>query len=127
MSLMEHLYELRRRLGWAALGLVLGTLVGFIWYTVAIPSLHIPNLGDILTGPYCRVPQSKRLSVEGHACALLATDVFSPLQIRLKAGFMGGAVLSCPVWLYQLWAFVPPALYDKERKFARIFVTSAAL
>ena len=127
MSLMEHLYELRKRLGWAALGIVLGTLVGFIWYTVSIPALHIPNLGDILTGPYCRVPADKRLQVEGHACALLATDVFSPLQIRLKAGFMVGAVLSSPVWLTQLWGFVTPALYDKEKKFARIFVSCAAV
>ena len=127
MSLMEHLYELRKRLGWAALGLVLGTLVGFIWYTVAIPALHIPNLGDILTGPYCRVPANKRLVIPGHPCALLATDVFSPLQIRLKAGFMVGAVLSCPVWLTQLWGFVTPALYDKEKKFARIFVSCAAV
>jgi sec-independent protein translocase protein TatC len=127
MSLMEHLYELRRRLFWAALGLVLGTIVGFVWYTVAIPSLHIPNLGDILTGPYCRVPESKRAVFPGHSgCALLATDVFSPLQIRLKAGFMVGAVLSSPVWLTQLWGFVTPALFDKERKFARIFVSCAA-
>lgn len=126
MSLMEHLYELRRRLFWAAAGLVLGTAVGFIWYTVSIPALHIPNLGDILTGPYCKVPASKRLQVPGHACALLATDVFSPLQIRLKAGFMVGAVLSSPVWLSQLWGFITPALFDKERKFARIFVTFAA-
>lgn len=127
MSLMEHLYELRKRLGWAALGLVLGTLVGFIWYTVSVPALHIPNLGDILTGPYCKVPQSKRLQVQGHDCALLATDVFSPLQIRLKAGFMVGAVLSSPVWLTQLWGFVTPALFDKEKKFARIFVSCAAV
>jgi sec-independent protein translocase protein TatC len=127
MSLMEHLYELRKRLGWAALGLALGTLVGFVWYTVSIPSLHIANLGDILTGPYCRVPQEKRLYVQGRTCALVATDVFSPLQIRLKAGFMVGAVLSCPVWLTQLWGFVTPALYDKEKKFARIFVSAAAV
>ena len=127
MSLMEHLYELRKRLFWAAFGLILGTAVGFVWYTVAIPALHVPNLGTILTGPYCRVPANKRLQVPGHACALLATDVFSPLQIRLKAGFMVGAVLSCPVWLTQLWGFITPALYDKERKFARIFVSSAAV
>ena len=43
MSLMEHLYELRRRLGWAAFGIALGTLVGFIWYTVAIPSCTSPT------------------------------------------------------------------------------------
>ena len=107
MSLMDHLYELRRRIGWAALGLLVGTIIGFIWYTVAIPALHIPNLGDILTRPYCRVPESKRVSFGG-ACQLLATDVFSPLQIRLKAAFMVGAVISSPVWLYQLWAFITP-------------------
>lgn len=128
MSLMGHLYELRQRLFWAALGLGLGTVVGFVWYTVSIPSLHIANLGDILTGPYCRVPASKRANLgAGNGCALLATDVFSPLQIRLKAGFMVGAVLSCPVWLTQLWGFVTPALYHKERKFARIFVSTAAV
>lgn len=125
MSLMDHLYELRRRLGWAALGLVVGTIIGFIWYTVAIPALHIPNLGDILTRPYCRVPESKRVSFGG-GCQLLATDVFSPLQIRLKAAFMVGAVISSPIWLYELWAFITPALYEKERRFAVTFVSCAA-
>ncbi len=125
MSLMDHLYELRRRIGWAALGLLVGTIIGFIWYTVAIPALHIPNLGDILTRPYCKVPESKRVSFGG-GCQLLATDVFSPLQIRLKAAFMVGAVISSPVWLYQLWAFITPALYDRERRFAVIFVSCAA-
>ena len=126
MSLMEHLYELRRRLGWAALGILLGSIVGYIWYANGIPALHIPTLGHILTGPYCRVPASDRLYSDNGACKLVATDVFSPLQIRLKAAIMVGVVISSPVWLYQLWSFITPALYDKERRFAVIFVTFAA-
>ena len=126
MSLMEHLYELRKRLGWAALGLLLGSIVGYVWYANGIPALHIPTLGHILTGPYCKVPAENRIDSANGACRLVATDVFSPLQIRLKAAIMVGAVISSPVWLYQLWSFITPALYDKERRFAVTFVSFAA-
>ncbi len=51
MSLMEHLYELRKRLGLAVLGIFLGGIVGFVWYTVGIPAWHIPKLGDLLIRP----------------------------------------------------------------------------
>nr|WP_240188431.1 twin-arginine translocase subunit TatC [Nakamurella flavida] len=127
MSLMEHLYELRRRLFFAVLGLLLGGIVGFIWYSVTIPP--IPTLGDIMIGPYCAVPSQYRadLTAGGDTCQLLATGPFSILQVRLKAALLAGAVISCPVWLYQLWAFVSPALYSKERRFAVTFVCTAAV
>ncbi len=125
MGLMEHLVELRQRLFLAALGIAVGSVLGFIWFTNGVPSLHIAKLGDILIGPYCQVAPGSRLDL-GHGCQLLATDVFSPLQIRLKAAVMVGSVVSSPVWLYQVWGFVTPALYDKERRFAVIFVSSAA-
>ena len=126
MSLMEHLYELRRRLVFATLGIVLGTIIGFIWFTVAIPALHIPSLSAILINPYCSVPSPPRVAFNGNGCDLLATTPFSPLQIRFKAALMAGFVFSSPVWLYQLWAFITPALYERERKFAITFVVSAA-
>ncbi|MEO7127172.1 MAG: twin-arginine translocase subunit TatC [Nakamurella sp.] len=117
---MEHLYELRHRLFRAVLAIFLGAIVGFIWFVYGVPLLHIASLGDILTRPYCSVPSPPRLSIDG-TCRLLATSAFSALQLRLTAAVMAGVVLTCPVWLYQLWAYIGPALYSKEKKYALVF------
>jgi sec-independent protein translocase protein TatC len=135
MTLMEHLYELRHRLFLAVLGIFLGSVIGFIWFANGVPSIGLKSLGDILIEPYCAVPVPPRVAAIGTTdigttatqCQLLATTPFSILQLRLKAAIMAGAVISCPIWLYQLWAFVTPALYSKERKFAIIFVSCAGV
>jgi len=135
MTLMEHLYELRHRLFLAVLGIFLGTVIGFIWFANGIPAIGLKSLGDILIEPYCAVPVPPRVAAIGaqdigttaSQCQLLATTPFSILQLRLKAAIMAGAVISCPIWLYQLWAFITPALYSKERKFAVIFVSCAGV
>jgi len=70
------------------------------------------------------VPPTERVQLgAGDGCKLLATGPFSALELQLKSALIAGAVLSSPVWLYQLWAFVTPALYSKERKYAIIFVS----
>jgi sec-independent protein translocase protein TatC len=47
--------------------------------------------------------------------------------IRLKVSFLAGAVLSAPVWLYQLWAFITPGLKRNEKKYGIGFVVSSTL
>ena len=124
MSLMEHLFELRRRLFFAVLGIFLGTVVGFIWFGHGIPAIGLPSLSEILTGPYCAVPPTERVQLgSGDGCKLLATGPFSALELQLKSALIAAVVLASPVWLHQLWAFVTPALYSKERKYAIIFVS----
>lgn len=122
MTLRDHLYELKHRLGLAILGLIIGCILGFLWFQWRIGP--IPSLGELMTGPYCSLPASTRLL--GEDCKLLQTQPFEAFLVQFKVGFAAGAVLTSPFWLYQIWAFIMPGLYDNERKFTRIFVMLAS-
>jgi sec-independent protein translocase protein TatC len=125
MSLRDHLYELRHRLGMALLGLLVGCIAGFLWFQWRVGP--IPNLGDLLTAPYCALPPNVRFEPIAGKCQLLQTQPFEAFLIQFKVGLAAGAVLTSPFWLYQIWAFITPGLYDKERKFTRIFVALASI
>ncbi|GAA1227670.1 twin-arginine translocase subunit TatC [Prauserella halophila] len=124
MSLIEHIYEFRRRVGYALLALIGGGIIGFLWFGHGIGP--IPTLGDLVTEPYCAIPQEQRYP-KGGDCQLLQTVPFEAFMIQMKVGLSAGAVLFSPLWLYQLWAFIAPGLYSKERKYAMTFVAIASL
>ncbi|MGH3494999.1 MAG: twin-arginine translocase subunit TatC [Sciscionella sp.] len=127
MTLVEHLYELRRRIGYAVIALILGAVVAFLWYSNTIGSF--PTLGKLMIGPYCDLPAHLRLTFGGDnkSCALLQTHPFEGFTIRLKVSVAAGAVLSSPAWLYQLWAFITPALKSNEQRYAFTFVSCASV
>ncbi|TQM84809.1 sec-independent protein translocase protein TatC [Saccharothrix saharensis] len=125
MSLKDHLYDLRHRLGLALLFIALGAIFGFIWWEVRF--FGLPDLGDIVVQPYCGIPETQRLTQEGRGCQLLQTKPFEVFMIRLKVGAGAGMALTSPLWLYQLWRFISPGLYAKERRVAVVFVACASV
>jgi sec-independent protein translocase protein TatC len=115
MSLVAHLSELRNRVAKALLALLLATAVAFWWYE------H--GLGDFIRAPYCGLDPSLRFGGNSaNGCGLLITDVFGGVFIRLKVSFLAGAVISAPIWLYQLWAFITPGLKRNEKRYGIAFV-----
>jgi sec-independent protein translocase protein TatC len=125
MTLLEHLYELRSRLFVALCAIAFGGVIGFIWWGVS--PFGLPSLGDLLTGPYCALPPTLRLTPNPGRCQLLQTAPFEVFTLRMELGVAAGAVLTAPIWIYQIWAFITPGLYAKERKFALTFVGTASV
>ena len=126
MTLVEHLYELRSRLAVSLVAIAVTTVIAYIWYEVGF--FGAPSLGELLKGPYCAIDASSRgtFTADG-SYTLLATGPFEQFTLRLKVAMTVGVVLACPVWLYEIWAFIVPGLYPRERKFALTFVSVAVV
>lgn len=111
MPLREHLLELRRRVVRSALAILLGAGVG--WF------LYDPLLTE-LTEPIRRVALEK-----GRTAELNFPQVASSFDLKVKTSVWLGIIVSGPVWIYQLWAFVTPGLTRRERRYATAFVAAA--
>jgi sec-independent protein translocase protein TatC len=126
MSLVEHIYELRNRLGMAVLAVSFGGVLGFLWFQYRVGP--VPSLGSLMTEPYCALDPKLRVNLNGgNDCKLLQTQPLEAFLVRFKVGVSVGAVLTSPAWLYQFWAFITPGLHRKEKKFTATFVACAVV
>lgn len=112
MSLGAHLVELRKRLMYAALALIVGMVVAFI---IADPVIHF------ITEPI-RIITEKR---GDDFSALNFGTVTAAFDMRMRIAFSIGLFISAPVWLWQLWAFIMPGLTRKEIRYTLGFVLAA--
>jgi sec-independent protein translocase protein TatC len=117
MPLMEHLTELRDRVIKCVIAIAIGAAIGFALYE---------HIFDFLINPYrdlCDDDPGRSIT----NCALLATDPLEGFSTRLKVSTYGGVALVLPVLLWQIWRFVSPGLYSKEKKYAIPFIGSAVV
>ncbi len=111
MSLGGHLREFRKRLVISVVAIVLGMVIGW---------LLTPVVWDLLREPIRRVAE-----MQGREVQLNYTDITSAFDVKLKISFFIAIVITSPVWLYQIWAFITPAMTRKERIRALGFLCAA--
>ena len=110
LTFLEHLVELRSRLLKACMAVLLVLLV-------LLPFAR--RLYAMLAAPLTsRLPEGS---------SMIAIDVASPFLTPFKPALLLALVLSIPVVLYQLWAFIAPALYRHEKRLARPLLYSSVL
>jgi sec-independent protein translocase protein TatC len=120
MPLMDHLRELRSRVVKAVLAIVVGTGVG------ALPWVFNPAW-RFMERPYCmaNIDNTKNCRGNGIAGHLIVNGIFDPFTLRIEVAFFFGLIVTSPIWIYQLWAFIAPGLYAKEKRYTYAFVFSA--
>jgi sec-independent protein translocase protein TatC len=117
MALVEHLRELRNRLGVSLLALAVCVVVALIFRE---------DVFDLLKRPYCQTDVAQEASRRsGEQCELYAFGTFEQFSVSLRIALIAGAVASAPVWLYQLGAFITPALHRHEKRYAAAFLGAA--
>ncbi len=111
-TFISHLVELRERIVKAVVAVLIVTFALMAWpgmsvlYSmVAAPMMHAMPVG----------------------ASMIVTDVTGSFFIPLKVTLMAGFLISLPVVLYQMWAFVAPGLYKHEQKLAMPIIVSSTL
>jgi sec-independent protein translocase protein TatC len=120
MPLMDHIRELRSRVIKALLALVIATGVGCLPWVFNVAWRFVEH-------PYCIAAiNSKPDCVPGHLNGqLIISGVFDSFNLRLEIGFFFGLLVSSPIWLYQIWSFIAPGLYSREKRWTYAFVGAA--
>ena len=116
MTLFEHLKELRYRLVVASLAIIIATILSFTFNGF---------LFSLLIRPYTEAVALAKVTRPDLQADLVIQGATAPFTVAMKISFLAGLILSAPVWLYQVWAFIVPGLLAKEKKWTLIVVGAA--
>ena len=111
LSLRDHLIELRKRLKWALIWLLLGFCASYYWSQQIFHFLMKPV--------FAALP-------EGEKNLHFASSI-EPFLIYLKVGLYSGLFVASPMIFWQIWMFVAPGLYRRERRKIVPFVAAASI
>ncbi|CAB4615900.1 unannotated protein [freshwater metagenome] len=111
MSLSGHLKELRNRLFWSALFIMGGSIAGWYLFDLVFNELQRPIV-ELASKP-------------GSNVTINFPTVVSAFDVRLQVSIFLGILMSAPVWLYNLWAFITPGLKKREKRYTIGFVVAS--
>lgn len=105
MSFFEHLGELRKRIIYSILSILVFFLVS--WF-------FVDDIYNILSRPVLQfLPEGEKLAY---------TSLTDPFMMYIKLAFISALFFASPLIFYQLWLFISPGLYQKEKKMVFPFV-----
>lgn len=110
MSLGEHLVELRKRLLVSAAAIVVGLVGG--WYLSGL-------VWDVLRTPILQ------LNEEGRKASITYGDIAGAFDTKMQISLFVAVLITSPVWLYQIWAFMAPGLTRREKLYGVAFLGAA--
>lgn len=116
MPLMDHLRELRNRLVKVILVIVVGMIAALCFSN---------QTWNFVVHPFCSASIGGLSGCHKAGDQLVISGVFDPFFLRIKIAFFLALVGTSPVWFYQLWAFIAPGLYAREKKWAYLFTGTA--
>lgn len=125
MSLGAHLIELRKRLFIAAIAIVVGAVVGwwltdqFVWDAIQEPVMKV---AEAQAEAYAKANPGEEIDAP---TSIIFPTISSAFDLRLQLAFTIGLVISSPVWLYQIFAFLVPGLNKRERRYTLGFFLTA--
>lgn len=112
MTLAAHLKELRRRLVIALIALVVGMIISFV-------------LTDYIIDFLIRPVELVRDNLDDDFSRLTYTSIADAFNMRMRISLVVGLVISAPVWLWQIWAFIMPGLKRREIIYSIAFMAAA--
>ncbi len=110
MSFLQHLEELRRRILWSLVGVAVG--FGVCWWKV-----------EVIYG-WMQRPIIDTLKAHHLDTTLVYTSPTEPFNLYLKVAIFAGIFVASPWILYQVWQFISPGLYRKEKRYVLPFMFS---
>ncbi len=113
-TLVEHLSDLRMRLGRALAGVLVFAIAAFTFSEKLLELLRAPM-------------QEMLVKVHGPEARFMVTGAAEYIICQMKVALVAGLFASSPWVLYQIWRFVAPGLYQHERRYAMIFIWAGAL
>jgi sec-independent protein translocase protein TatC len=111
MPLMDHLRELRNRIVKVVLAVLVGAGVSWAFYT---------RIYNFIQRPYCQAVVYCKVNTLGHS--LILNGITDGFYLHIKVSVITSVVVTSPIWLYQLWAFVAPGLYSREKRWTYLFL-----
>jgi sec-independent protein translocase protein TatC len=132
MTFLQHLEELRWHIIRALVAVVVGAILAFVFKNIIFDHILLaPKNADFITNRLlCRLSEIVNvpvLCINQKPLQLISIKMSGQFTTHINIAIVSGIILAFPYIFWEFWSFFRPALYEKERRYARGAVLSASL